>query len=94
MWNSAIRRVSVTSLDVHCLRLPRNGGMFRVTPYILNSSCISNPLSAITLSPLSSRSMMPHLLVIALSDTLPPHSSDTNETTPPGVMPTKTLKVL
>ena len=59
-----------------------------------NMSCISKPWSAMTLSPGCSSARIPLPPVIRRSEIRPPHNSETNATTPPGLMPIKTLKVL
>jgi len=68
--------------------------MLSVMPLASRTSPISNPQSAVTLSPDSNRSNTPDFSVIALSEILPPHSSETNVITPPGLIPISALKVL
>ena len=55
---------------------------------------MSKPRSAITESPLSSKSNRPLFLVSSLSDIEPGKSLDTNAMAPLGEIPIKALKVL
>ena len=92
--NSAILCVSITCLDDSCCICDKKGGMFKCTPSGASTSLMSKLLSVITLSPGSSSSSIPHYCGISLSETRPPQSLDTNVTTPPGLIPTRTLNVL
>ena len=65
-----------------------------VMPFDVTTSSRSKPQSAIMLSPASKSSSSPDDFVIALSETHLPHKFDTNVITPPGLIPTKCLKVL
>ena len=71
--SSAIRRVFSTSDTANCTLPCSRGGMLSVTPFSAKRSWISNPRSAITLSPGSRRSNRPEFLVISRSETCPPH---------------------
>lgn len=65
--SAAILWVWNTSMSVICPYFPRNGGIFSRTRFSSNKSWISNPLSAIKLSPsLKGRSKNPLLMVISL----------------------------
>ena len=55
---------------------------------------MSNPLSAITESPGSTKFNIPHKLVSSLSDTDPVYKSDINITAPVGLIQTNPLNVL
>ena len=61
---------------------------------VLNPPSISNPQSAMSVSPLSNMSRMPHFLVSSLSEIHPGYRSDTNTTAPLGEMPINPLYVL
>ena len=91
----AILLVCSTSVRLNCcLLFPRKGGMLMVMPSGVSTSSRSKPLSAIMLSPASKSSSSPDDFVMALSETRPPHKSNTNVITPPELIPTKSLKVL
>ena len=83
MHNSAILLVFSTYWHLHSNR----GGTFTRIHLATTISWISNPLSAIIVSPGSSISNRPDRSVIFLSDILPPHASDTMLTSPVGVHP-------
>ena len=89
-----IRQVLSTSGPGICLFTPRCGGTLTKIPLVATSSWISNPLSALIISPLSSRSMRPNCVVSFLPEILPLHASDTKDTKPEGVQPINTLNVL
>ena len=57
-------------------------------------SFITKPLSAITLSPLSSNMRIPYCLMISLSDMPPVYNWDTNLTLPEGAIPNRALAVV
>ena len=56
-------------------------------------SRIKNPLSAMTASPSSSKSIRPVFFTISLSEIRPVHSGGTNEITPVGVIPISNFAV-
>ena len=81
-----------SSFPENCLFPRRNGGILRCRPCSIRISSISNPWSAITESPGSSRSRRPLRLVNSEMD--PGKSDETNVITPSGEIPTSPLNVL
>ena len=65
--------------------------MFNFTPRGMRSSRMSNPLSAMTESPLSSKLSSPLWRVSSLSEMLPGYNFDTKVTAPDGDMPMSPL---
>ena len=68
--------------------------MFDYTSSGRSKSLMSNPLSAITLSPFSSEARRPDCLVSCISEILPEQREDTKQIAPEGVIPINDLKVL
>ena len=85
----AISWVSFTWSSVNWPWLLRKGGIFKVHPRGSRRSFITKPLSAITLSPLSSNERIPDCLVISLSDMPPVYNWDTKVTLPEGAIYTQ-----
>ena len=92
--NEAISWVSKTSSVVNCALAPLNGGIFNLHFFCSKTSRMVKPLSAITLSFSSSKSINPDSIVIWRSDVFPGQPSETNEITPDGVIPTRNLIVV
>ena len=84
---------SVSSLVNWTFRA-RKFGITSIHSFFSSRSWITNPLSAITWSPLSSRSKMPDTIVMCLSDMLPAYRLLTNVSSPEGAIPTKLLNVV
>lgn len=90
----AISWVSKISSVENCGALPLNGGIFNWQFFFNKTSLIVKPLSAITLSFSSNKSIKPDDIVSSLSEVFPGQSSDTNDITPDGVIPTKNFTVV
>ena len=84
----AIQLVSTISCGLSCVFPFTNGGQFSLTPNGVKSSCMPNPLSAITVSPGSSNCSIPIRLVSSLSDIDPVYKS---VIAPDGEIPINTL---
>ncbi|GFU42815.1 hypothetical protein TNCV_3139981 [Trichonephila clavipes] len=83
-----------TSLLWKFEQLVRNIGRYSLHPIFSNSLAIKKPLSAITTSFGSKRSISLLLIKTSLSDILPVNNSDMKLIAPLGVMPIIPLKVL
>ena len=84
-------------LNLSCRKLAstlQKGGRLRLTFFFLSRSSISNPLSAITESPASTKSSIPEHLVISLSDIAPVYKEETNIIAPYGKIPITPLRVV
>ena len=65
-----------------------------MTPLASSTSAMVKPRSAITESPISSRSSRPDCKNNSLSEIDPPYNFDTNDIAPDGVIDTNALRVL
>ena len=90
----AISWVSLTGSSVNCPWLFSKGGLLRVHPRGYRRLFIVNPLSPITLFPLSSNVRIPDCLVISLSYMPPVYNWDMKVTLPEGAIPKSALDVV
>jgi hypothetical protein len=79
---------------VKCPLGPKKGGITRDACLSERRSLMRKPLSAITISPSSSKERIPDFLVIYFSDIEPVYKSLTKVTSPEGAMPIRPLNVV